>query len=605
MSDWSRRSVLATGAALSTAVLGSARTDDEARSEELPDPDLEPNPGLEGEWPSHRGGAGHARYVDGPAFDGGALEAAWSVDHHDEIAVADGTVYATINNGVVALEAADGSLVWENPDVAATAPSVDAERVFLTGTEVVALDRSNGRFRWRTDFGTDEAAAWQTVAYGGVYVVVNGTLYTLEPDDGSVRWDVGSVTDGNGDEHAFAEGTAAANGVVYAAAGSVLLAYDPDTGEEVWRRESDGTARGTAVQANETAVVSAGGPDGDRRRYDAQTGAVLGTATPDSSSEVALGETGLVAGADDSYRGRSLEDGRIDWTLEAERVYGPAAVGGDAAYVVVGDGDDQRRLVALDLEDGGERWSVAEREVPVGPIRALTADAIYVARDGDLVALREPADDGEGRDDDGRSDRTGSEDDSSDGDDTGSDPSEGGSERRSRNRNDDSEADDDGGADDDGADATDDTVDDGESGDREAIGGNATDDGDGADTADGGTVDGGSETEPDSRTDDDPLEDGAEGTTPSRPRKPSATARPNRPMVRNATPPSPTRAPPNGRPASRRAPESPAARSASSGSGVVRAPRVIPTSRSDADRTSFPPPFSTAAKTASGRRSPS
>ncbi|ELY56370.1 pyrrolo-quinoline quinone beta-propeller repeat protein [Natronococcus jeotgali DSM 18795] len=502
--------------ALSTGALGSARTDGEARTEALPDSALEPNPGLEGEWPSHRGGAGHARYADGPGFDGGALEAAWSVDHHDEIAVADGTVYATIDNGVVALEAADGSLVWENPDVAATAPSVDAERVFLTGTEVVALDRSNGRFRWRTDFGTDEAAAWQTVAYGGVYVVVNGALYALEPADGSVRWDVGSVIDGNGDERAFAEGTAAANGVVYAAAGNVLLAYDPDTGEEVWRRESDGTARGTAIQANETAVVSAGGPDGDRRRYDAQTGAVLGTATPDSSSEVALGETGLVAGAGDAYRGRSLEDDRIDWTLEAERAYGPAAVGGDAAYVAVADGDGQRRLVALGLEDGGERWSVAEREVPVGPIRALTADAIYVARDGDLVALREPADDGDGRDDDGRSDRTGGEDGSSDGDDTRSDPSEGGSERRIRNRNDD------GGADDGSADATDDTDDDDESGDREEIGGNATDDGDGNDTADGGTgnevdeettdeIDGGSETEPGSRTDDDPLEDGAEG----------------------------------------------------------------------------------------------
>lgn len=275
MSDWSRRSVLTTVAALSAGTVASAGAVGGDRDEELPDPAIEATPNLDADWPSHRGGAGHARYVaDGPEFDESGLEAEWSIDHHDEIAVADGIVYATIDDGVVALDAADGSLVWENPDVAATAPSVDGERVFLTGTEVVALDRSNGRVGWRTDFGTDEAAAWQTVAYGVVYVVVNETLYALEPEDGSVRWDVASI-DEDGDGSGFVAGTAAANGVVYAATERTMLAYDPDTGEEVWRHESDGPARGSRIHANTTAVVSVGGSDGDRRRYDARTGAVL------------------------------------------------------------------------------------------------------------------------------------------------------------------------------------------------------------------------------------------------------------------------------------------------------------------------------------------
>jgi outer membrane protein assembly factor BamB len=521
MSDWSRRSVLTTVAALSAGTVASAGAVGGDRDEALPDPDIEATPDLDGGWPSHRGGAGHARYVaDGPGFEDGTLEAEWSVDHHDEIAVADGTVYATIDDGVVALDAADGSLVWENPDVATTAPSVDGERVFLTGTEVVALDRSNGRVRWRTDFGTDEAAAWQTVAYGGVYVVVNETLYALEPEDGSVRWDVASI-DEDGDESGFVAGTAAANGVVYAATERTMLAYDPDTGEEVWRRESDGSARGPTIQANATAVVSAGGVDGDRRHYDAQTGAVLGTA-PGASGEVAMGESVVVSRTDDAYRGRPLEDEGSGWVLEAADTYGPAAVGGDTAYVAVAADDDEgeRRLLALDERDGSVRWSVADDEVPVGPIRALTEDAIYVASDGELVALRERSaadDDDDDRDDDddddGNEDRDDGDGDRGDADsgDGDRDPGDGGNERQpdgdeetngdsGDDEETDGEPDDDETTDEDASD--DDTADgDGEVGDtgddETAVDGNETDSDDGneADSDDGNETDGDDDTD--------------------------------------------------------------------------------------------------------------
>ncbi|MDG5760380.1 PQQ-binding-like beta-propeller repeat protein [Natronococcus sp. A-GB1] len=512
MSDWSRRSVLTTVAALSAGTVASAEVAGVAREDELPNPDLEATPNPDAGWPSHRGGAGHARYVaDGPEFEDGTLEAEWSIDHHDEIAVADGTVYATIDDGVVALDAADGALVWENPDVAATAPSVDGERVFLTGTEVVALDRSNGRVRWRTDFGTSEDAAWQTVAYGGVYVVVNEVLYALEPENGSVRWDVASIDEG-GDGSGFIAGTAAANGVVYAATERTMLAYDPDTGEEIWRRESDGLVRDSAIQANATAVVSATGSDGDRRRYDAQTGSVLGTRTPESEDEVALGESVAVTLADNAYRGRSLEDDGIEWTLEADDTYGSAAIGGDTVYVAIAsDGEEgRRRLLALDSSDGSQRWSVADDEVPIGPIRALTEDAIYVDSDGELIALRgRPVADDDGRDgdddsDNGDDDESRDRDDSDDGQDDADsgdrDRDDGGSERQP----DDSEET--------NGDSGDDEETDGESGDEGTADENASDgdtaggDGEGGDSDDGTAID-------DNETDgDDDRDDRAEAS---------------------------------------------------------------------------------------------
>ncbi|AGB38701.1 outer membrane protein assembly factor BamB family protein [Natronococcus occultus] len=509
MSDWSRRSVLTTVGALSTAALASAET----AGESLPDPAIEPNPKSNAAWPSHRGGAGQARDVaNEPAIDAAELEADWAVDHHDEIAVADGVVYASIDNGVVALDAADGALVWENPDVAATAPSVDGERVFLTGTEVVALDRSDGRVRWRTDFGTSEDAAWQTVAYGGVYVVINGVLYALDPADGTVRWDVAP-----GPEDAFVAGTAAANGVVYAATDEAMLAYDPDTGEEVWRSDDD-PVRGPAIHANATAVVAAGGPDGDRRRYDAQTGAVLGTASG-SSVEVAMGESVAVTRTDDAYRGRSLEDGETEWVLEAATTHGRAAVAGETVYAVVGD--DGRRLVALDERDGSERWSVDGGEVPLGPIRAITEDAIYVASDGVLVALRDrsEADDG---DDDGSDsgDDSGSEDDSSsegDGSDrTGDEGSseDDGSENDGANRTgdegsseDDESEDDESNRDDGGEDGSEDDGNDRNDGSEDESKNEETngEDGDetGSDETDSGTTDADDERSGDDETVDD------------------------------------------------------------------------------------------------------
>ncbi|MFC6763733.1 PQQ-binding-like beta-propeller repeat protein, partial [Natrinema soli] len=231
---WKRRSVLATGAALSigTGLASMGVGASEADIGELPDPDR--NPGPNEDWPSYRGDPGHARYIaDGHEFDGESLEVAWSVDHDGSVAVADDTVYTTTADGVVALDAADGTLVWGNADIDAGAPAVAGETVYLDGGEIVALDRDDGGVRWESDLGPEEWTGSHTAAYDGVFVVVDGTLSALEADDGSVRWRKESavVESGDGDEHesGFITGTAAANGVVYAGTETGTFAFDPAT----------------------------------------------------------------------------------------------------------------------------------------------------------------------------------------------------------------------------------------------------------------------------------------------------------------------------------------------------------------------------------------
>ncbi|QLG49725.1 PQQ-binding-like beta-propeller repeat protein [Natrinema halophilum] len=420
MRDWHRRSVLATGVGLSvgsgfaSAGLGETNTTGDWVAD-LPDPAVKPNPAMDEDWASYAGNAGHSRYIDdGYEFDGDALEAVWSVDHAGPVAVADETVYTTTATGVVAFDATDGSLIWENADVDATTPSVVGETVYLSGDEVVALDRSDGSVRWKTDFEADEYLSDQTVAYDGVYVVVDGTLYALEASDGSVRWFIESVTvgsSGNGeaDEYEFVTSAAAANGVVYAATAGVALALEPESGNEVWRSTVNLSNRAGGYQYDRAQATTTGAVLG-RFTYnrvnvvDAKTGAGLRLGLS-AGVDIALGESVYVSGDDWDLFGKSLENpsDRL-WDISLLHTSARPVISDETVYVYIPDdsvpdgqsssADYSDELVALSKRDGTEKWAVSADDVPVGMIRAISGTTIYVDRggghDGDnkLVALR-------------------------------------------------------------------------------------------------------------------------------------------------------------------------------------------------------------------------
>ncbi|AHG00051.1 ATPase AAA [Halostagnicola larsenii XH-48] len=389
---WKRRSVLTTGAALTigTGLASVGAGASEADIDELPDPDRDPGPNED--WPSHRGDPGHARYIaDGHEFDGGELEAAWSVAGAGagSVAVADETVYTPTDDGVVALDATDGTVVWENTDIDAGTPSVAGETVYLSGNEVVALARSNGSVRWETEFDPEEEIVWQTVAYGGVYAVADGTLYALEADDGSVRWKRESVSSDD-DEHEFIAAPAAANGVVYSATTAGPIALEPETGAEVWR---DRGPTHDAVYATSTAVALNGNPP-YWQLYDAQTGELVSSIS--GSHEIAFGEEIMVGGdLGDGYSGGSIHSDEYWWTSKYHP--GQGVISGETvfAYLAYTDpvnGEASNDLVALTKYDGSEKWTLSKDDAPVGPIRAISGETIYVDNDGELVALREETD---------------------------------------------------------------------------------------------------------------------------------------------------------------------------------------------------------------------
>ncbi|MDG5758055.1 PQQ-binding-like beta-propeller repeat protein [Natronococcus sp. A-GB1] len=446
---WRRRSVLTTGAAfaaggvLSSTVSGDG--DGDADDNDLPDPAIEPNPETDAVWPSFDGDAGHARYAAGaPEFDGEALEVAWTFERATgEAAVVDGVVYASSPDGIVALDAADGSTIWEYTDADANRPSVVDDTVYVVDDELYALDAADGDVRWQTEIEPEDSTGTQTIAYGSAFVVADGTLYALDTDDGSVRWELESITaetQGSDDEEAefeFRSTTAAANGVVYALAadddGGARLALDPETGDEVWRAEyiqhdGFGIPRARAT----TTVVALGGVSHYARDVlDAQTGEEKGKARAEGIALV-LGEAIHIGGYDgDALTATSVSDDADDWGVDVLRnVKHAAAIGGDTVYLHINDnagtGDTtdadeldhseyHDELVALNTDDGSEQWTISPDELPIGHVVAIDDETLYVEDDDNegegLVALREETDeDGQQEDDDGQEDSEDEED---------------------------------------------------------------------------------------------------------------------------------------------------------------------------------------------------
>ncbi|WP_306057873.1 outer membrane protein assembly factor BamB family protein [Natronococcus wangiae] len=520
MPDWHRRSILATGAALSAGSVlasvgvGASESDDGV---DLPDPDLDSDPEPDEDWASYRGGPGHTGFVEnGYDLDGESLEAAWSADHDGRVAVADGTVYTSNADGVVALDADDGSTVWENTDLDASDPVVADETVYLIGDEVVALDAEDGTVRWETDFEPEDPVSRHTVAYDAVYVVADGTLSALEAGDGSVRWEIDSVTfehwDGEEQAYEFVRSPAAANGVVYAATEQTVLALEPETGAEVWRYDEGSYIDILQpIHANSTAVVVEWSTV-EKAVHDPYTGEMERLIPFETSHDLGLDEEIYATGDHHGFYGGSIEGDEYGWDVSVAYNAGQPVISGDTVYVYFGTasgewGDYDEQLVALDKYDGTEKWTLSEADAPVGLVRAISDGTLYVDHDGELVALREGTDDGDDEDDETDDEET--KDDEDDGDDeTDSDCPNEDTESDCPSDGDDGEEDDTG----DGGGSGGSGGDEGGSGDDE---GGSGDDGDeGNDESDDGTGGNGDDaTDPEDEADDTDTDDGMPGFT--------------------------------------------------------------------------------------------
>ncbi|MFU8869988.1 MAG: pyrrolo-quinoline quinone, partial [Natronococcus sp.] len=89
MSGWRRRSILATGAAISTGTVLAAAGSGAAETDEGSGSSLDEPAG----WSSYRGTAGNTAYVPSEGSFSEPETVAWEYDERGRAAIVDGTVY--------------------------------------------------------------------------------------------------------------------------------------------------------------------------------------------------------------------------------------------------------------------------------------------------------------------------------------------------------------------------------------------------------------------------------------------------------------------------------------------------------------------------------
>ncbi len=305
-------------------------------------------------WPQPMGGTErHASTSESPTlpYAHAWLAPAGAHLHQSHPIIDGGIVYVTTadlgagdRGGVIALDLATGALVWRHvtdlPVRGSPALEGDTVVIGLSDGRIQALDAATGATRWGVALGDgvepSQSSLWGTPAIrdGVVYTGTQRRFVALALDTGAELWRVDPFPDGMWLGSFSAP--AVTDDLVVATFNrtSGLVAFDRETGAEVWRVAT------AATRAVNTAPVVIG----DR--------VVVGNV---SGEVVALD----LASGDEVWRTRVV-DGGHDW---AYAIAGSMAFAGGLIVVPTQWG----ALVALDADSGEVLWTHAARD---GVIRA-------------------------------------------------------------------------------------------------------------------------------------------------------------------------------------------------------------------------------------------
>lgn len=348
----------------------------------------------DGMWNQPGGGPGHANAADGPG-PGDAVESRWRyTGRNDESlrprAVVDGTVFATDDGTIVAIDAADGEEQWRAPvadadadtlavgpnnvyrpegwvprdpdDASLTAYTESSDNVtgltlledtllYVAGDNAVATDPGGSEPRWSVRFEAEPSGLY--CVDDTVGVEVDGSLVGLALSDGGRRW---RYDEDLAESHSLHVAGRAGRFYVSPVPDGPLRAVDAATGAERWRYEHGFEAY---VSATDDHVVIGGTP-----------------------------RQGL------KHQVEVLDvDGEQQWATPEERndsTYFPPVVTDDAVYASHVAG-----VFAYDLESGDERWDLYTDGLqgllggdlyPIGNV-IPAGSGLFLRQDGDVYGL--------------------------------------------------------------------------------------------------------------------------------------------------------------------------------------------------------------------------
>jgi len=232
--------------------------------------------------------------------------------------------------------------------LSASTPAVTANTVYATVLErspgsqsgrVVALNTSNGHFRWARDLPSRCESSPLLDKGMLIFGSESGTVYALDARNGHPLWTYHA-------SGAVKASPSVSNGVLYFGDYSgQLQAVGERDGHRIWKSGSGGALLGSGTFYSTAAVVYGrvflGNTDGRVYAYDAasgkldwavQTGAYV-YSSPAVANAPGLGPTIYVGSYDGTFRALDARSGRVDWEYHAGgKISGSATVIGKFVY---------------------------------------------------------------------------------------------------------------------------------------------------------------------------------------------------------------------------------------------------------------------------------
>ena len=302
----------------------------------------------------------------------------------------DGVLYVGTQNGqLYALNTETGAEIWH------TASGSLPSAVAVAGDLVFNNDGSGRAQAFRRDTGEK---VWSVklsgASYGAplvidniVYAVSERGVYALDRLTGEKVWEKNT-----GSHRGFVPSPAFSDGTLYFGVGFTFYALDAQTGQDLWKIQSETWFYGAAL-ANQFVYV--GNDDGYFYAFDSKTGEEIWKSllagTGWSSPAIANGRV-YVGNRDQHFYAFDAETGNELWKTELEDwATSDPLVSDDVICVGSGNhenNDGPRNLYALDALTGAELWKFkADSRLLTAP--ALSANSIYIISiSGTVYALK-------------------------------------------------------------------------------------------------------------------------------------------------------------------------------------------------------------------------
>ena len=300
---------------------------------------------------------------------------------------------------VASLLAQPGTQKWsfETDGNVLSSPAIGPDNVIYVGSQDRNLYAINpdGTEKWKFTAAQGILKPPAIADDGTIYAVDNnGTLCALNPD-GSSKWIFPPAVISRPSEMAISE-----DGTIYYAVGSTYYAVNPD-GSQFWTAANPSIGAISGISIGKDGVVLAAHGNGPVVALNPLTGAQLWRFDTDfggSSVAPAVAEDGSIYFGT-RFLGNNFyavnPDGTLKWKvgLDAQIDSGPStAVNGDIYVPInfkVNQGMDKGLVLALDSDDGSEKWRY-ETDGGVGPVPAVGFDGtIYFGTTAHkLIALR-------------------------------------------------------------------------------------------------------------------------------------------------------------------------------------------------------------------------